>query len=81
MGLPGMGRKNATKSSKGKKGKKGKGGRGPTQAKMPAGFPGGFPGGSGGFPGGAGGFPGGMPTQLPPGTKLPDLSKLNLPKQ
>jgi signal recognition particle subunit SRP54 len=81
MGLPGMGRKNATKSSKGKKGKKGKGGRGPTQAKMPAGFPGGFPGGSGGFPGGAGGFPGGMPTQLPPGTKLPDLSTLNLPKQ
>ena len=81
MGLPGMGRKNATKSSKGKKGKKGKGGRGPTQAKMPAGFPGGFPGGSGGFPGGGGGFPGGMPTQLPPGTKLPDLSKLNLPKQ
>ena len=81
MGLPGMGRKNATKSSKGKKGKKGKGGRGPTQAKMPAGFPGGFPGGSGGFSGGAGGFPGGMPTQLPPGTKLPDLSKLNLPKQ
>ena len=81
MGLPGMGRKNATKSSKGKKGKKGKGGRGPTQAKMPAGFPGGFPGGSGGFPGGAGGFPGGLPAQLPPGTKLPDLSKLNLPKQ
>ena len=72
MGLPGMGRKNATKSSKGKKGKKGKGGRGPTQAKMPAGFP-------GGFPGGTGGYPAGMP-QLPPGMQMPDLSKLNLPR-
>jgi len=72
MGLPGMGRKNATKSSKGKKGKKGKGGRGPTQTKMPAGFP-------GGFPGGTGGYPAGMP-QLPPGMQMPDLSKLNLPR-
>ncbi|PZS12763.1 MAG: signal recognition particle protein, partial [Pseudonocardiales bacterium] len=85
MGLPGMGRRSATKSAKGKKGKKGKGGRGPTQPKMPAGFPGGFPGnfpgGAGGFPGGPGGFPGGMPTQLPPGTNLPDLSKLKLPKE
>jgi signal recognition particle subunit SRP54 len=79
MGVPGMPRrKSSTKSSKGKKGKKGKGGRGPTQPKMPAGYPGGFPGGAGGFPGGPAAFPGGMP-QLPPGTKLPDLSKLNLP--
>jgi signal recognition particle subunit SRP54 len=79
MGMPGM-RRSATKSSKGKKGKnarKGKGGRGPTQARMPAGFQGGF-----GGPGGIGGFGGaaGMP-QLPPGMELPDLSKLNLPKQ
>jgi hypothetical protein len=28
---------------------------------------------------GPGGFPTGMP-QLPPGMKMPDLSKLNLPK-
>jgi signal recognition particle subunit SRP54 len=73
MGMPGM-RRATKKSAKGKKGKKGKTtGRGPTQPRMPAGFP-------GGFPGGAGGFPGGMP-QLPPGMELPDISKLNLPKQ
>jgi signal recognition particle subunit SRP54 len=79
--IPGMRRaKSATKSSKntrkGKKGK-GKGGRGPTQAKMPAGFPGGLP---GGMPAG---FPG-MPGQLPAGMDmkdLPDLTKLNLPKE
>jgi signal recognition particle subunit SRP54 len=78
MGLPGMRRKSATKSSKGRKsgkGKKGGSGRGPTQAKMPAGFPGGLP------PGLPGGFGGGVPPQLPPGTKMPDLSKLRLPKQ
>src|SRR6266536_6573070 len=40
MGLPGMRRKNT--KAKGKKGKKGRSGRGPTQARMPAGFPGGF---------------------------------------
>jgi signal recognition particle subunit SRP54 len=47
---------------------------------MPAGLPGGFGGGfpGAGFPGG--GFPGGMPS-LPPGTQLPDLSKLNLPER
>jgi signal recognition particle subunit SRP54 len=81
--IPGMRRaKSATKSSKntrkGKKGK-GKGGRGPTQPKMPQGFPGGL-GGLGGLPGG---FPG-MPNQLPPGLDmkdLPDLTKLNLPKE
>jgi signal recognition particle subunit SRP54 len=81
MGMPGMRRKSATKSSKGKKGKKGKQTRGPTQARIPGGFPGGVP---GGFPGAPGGFPsgfgGGVPPQLPPGTQLPDLSKLNLPK-
>jgi signal recognition particle subunit SRP54 len=83
MGLPGMKRKN-TKAAKGRKGKKGKAGR-PTPPRMPAGLPGGFGGGfpGGGFPGGGfpgGGFPGGMPS-LPPGTQLPDLSKLNLPER
>jgi signal recognition particle subunit SRP54 len=69
MGLPGMRR--GKKSAKGKKGKKGRtGGRGPTQPRMPAGFPGGFP--NLGGPG--------MP-ELPPGMSLPDLSKLNLPKE
>jgi signal recognition particle subunit SRP54 len=72
MGLPGARRKN-TKSAKGKKGKKGRSGRGPTQPRMPAGFPG-MP----GMPGMPGGF-GNLPAQLPPGTELPDLSKLNLP--
>ena len=80
MGMPGMRRQSATKSSKNsRKGKKSKGGRGPTQPRMPAGLPpgfGGFPGGPGGFPGGRGGLP-----QLPPGIELPDLSKLNLPKE
>jgi signal recognition particle subunit SRP54 len=80
MGMPGMRRRSATKSSKNsRKGKKGKGGRGPTQPKMPAGFPGGFgglPGGPAGFPGGPGGLP-----PLPPGMELPDLSKLDLPKE
>jgi signal recognition particle subunit SRP54 len=70
MGLPGMRRKGGSKSAKGKKGKKGKKGRGPSQPKVPAGFP--------GLPGGAG-FGSGLPSQLPPGMKLPDLSKLNLP--
>jgi signal recognition particle subunit SRP54 len=69
-GLPGM-RRNS-KKSKGKKGKKGKAksGRGPTRPKLPAGMPGM---GSGGL--------GGLPPSLPPGTEMPDLSKLNLPKQ
>jgi signal recognition particle subunit SRP54 len=72
MGLPGV-RRAAKKSAKGKKGKKGRGsGRGPTPPRLPAGFPGGFPG---------GGFPAGLPGQLPPGMELPDLSKLDLPKQ
>jgi signal recognition particle subunit SRP54 len=80
MGLPGMGRRSATKSPKnarkGKKGKGGKSGRGPTQPRLPAGFPGGMP---GGLPGGFGG-PGGVPN-VPDNLQLPDLSKLNLPKQ
>jgi signal recognition particle subunit SRP54 len=73
MGLPGMRRKGGSKPAKGKKGKKGKKGRGPSQPKLPAGFP--------GLPGGGAGFPAGLPSQLPPGMKLPDLSKLNLPEK
>ena len=81
MGLPGM-RRNS-KKAKGKKGKKGKGGRGPTQPRMPAGFPGMGAGMAPGMVPGMGG-PGGLaslPTELPPGMELPDLSKLKLPKK
>jgi signal recognition particle subunit SRP54 len=78
--VPGMGRRSATKSSKnsrkGKKGKSGaKAGRGPTQPRLPAGFPGGLP---GQLPAGFGGP--GAPN-IPDNLQLPDLSKLNLPKQ
>jgi signal recognition particle subunit SRP54 len=83
MGMMPGGRRNTrnTKGKKGKKGKNAKGGRGPTQARMPAGFPGGgfgagLPG--GGLPGG--GLPGGFGGQLPGGADLPDLSKLKFPK-
>jgi signal recognition particle subunit SRP54 len=71
MNIPGMRKRSATKSSKAnRKGKKGKSqrGRGPTQPRMPAGFP----------PGAFG--PGGLPTNLPPGMEMPDLSKLKLPE-
>jgi signal recognition particle subunit SRP54 len=72
-GMPGMRKRSATKSSKntrkGKKGKSNQRGRGPTQPRLPAGFP----------PGAFG--PGGMPTELPPGMELPDISKLKLPKE
>jgi signal recognition particle subunit SRP54 len=64
MGLPGARRSN--RSTKGKKGRKGKGtGRGPTPPKVRGGLP---------------GFGPGALNELPPGTQLPDLSKLNLPK-
>ncbi|MEO6887270.1 MAG: signal recognition particle protein [Jatrophihabitantaceae bacterium] len=83
MGMPGMRRtKSATKSSKNKR-KKGKGGRGPTQAKLPAGFGGMGPGAFGGLGGLPGAGPGAMP-ELPPGLAgidLPDITKLNFPKQ
>ena len=70
--MPGM-RRPTKKPAKGKKGKKGRSaGRGPTQPRMPAGLP------PGGFGPGAFG-PGGL-GQLPPGMELPDLSKLDLPK-
>jgi signal recognition particle subunit SRP54 len=68
MGLPGMRKRSATKSSKNtRKGKKGKKGRGPTQPRTPAGFP-------------PGAF-GNLPTNLPPGMEMPDISKLKLPPQ
>jgi signal recognition particle subunit SRP54 len=73
MGLPGMRRQ--SKKAKGKKGKKGgKAVRGGATPRMPGGFP--------GVPGGLppGGMPKGMP-QLPPGTNLPDLTKLKFPKK
>jgi signal recognition particle subunit SRP54 len=81
MGLPGVRRKN-TKSAKGRKGKKGRSGsgRGPTPPRTPAGLPRGMGGMPSGLPGGFGSL-GGVPPQLPPGTKLPDLSKLKLPKE
>jgi signal recognition particle subunit SRP54 len=65
--LPGMRRTNrkAAKNAKGKKGRK-NAGRGPTQPRLPAGF--------------AGLDPRAMGA-LPPGMELPDLSKLNLPKE
>jgi signal recognition particle subunit SRP54 len=71
MGLPGARR--TTRNVKGRKGKKGKNkqaGRGPSQPRMPAGLSG-----MGGLPGGFGGMP-----ELPPGTELPDISKLKFPK-
>ncbi len=77
MGIPGMGRKSATRKSKGAKGKKGKkGGRGPTPPKsrnplgampgMPAGFP------------DLSQMPEGL-DELPPGLADFDLSKLKFP--
>ena len=71
MGLPGTRRGGGSKT-RGKKGKKGKG-RGPTPPKVRGGMPMLPP---GGMPGVG---PGGL-NQLPPGMKMPDLSKLNLPK-
>jgi signal recognition particle subunit SRP54 len=71
MGVPGMRRRSgkaaAGKGKKGRKGKQGKRRSGPTPPRLPAGgLPGGLP---------------GMLDQLPPGTTLPDLSKLNLPEK
>jgi signal recognition particle subunit SRP54 len=74
MGLPGM--KRAMKSTK--KGKKGKGGR---PGGRPGGSPAALPPAMGrGLPGGSEGLGGlGLPGQLPPGMKMPDLSKLRFP--
>ncbi len=80
MGIPGMRRTSATKSSKNaRKAKKGRGGsnRGPSQPRLPAGFPG-----AAAARAAAGWVRrGGIPPQLPPGMTMPDLSKLKLPKQ
>jgi signal recognition particle subunit SRP54 len=80
MGLPGAGRRKATKSPKNKR-KGTKGGNRPRVGGMPGGFPAGMPQLPPGMdPGalGAGGAPG-----LPPGFKLPklDFNKLSNPKR
>lgn len=71
LGMPGMNRRR--KPVKGKKGKKGK--KMANRPARPPQNPFGLPGGGAGS-----GLPGGMP-QLPGGMKMPDLSKLNLPKE
>ena len=81
MGIPGMGRKSATRKAKGAKGKKGKKGvRGPTPPKVKSPFGPGMP----GMPGMPAGFPdlSQMPeglNELPPGLADFDLSKLKFP--
>jgi signal recognition particle subunit SRP54 len=82
MGLPGAGRRKATKSPKNKR-KGTKGGNRPRVGGAPAGFPGAMPGGMpqlppGMDPGALGGAPG-----LPPGFKLPklDFNQLGKPKK
>ncbi len=87
MGIPGMGRKSATRKSKGAKGKKGKkGARGPTPPKVRSPFGPGMA----GMPGGpnTAGMPEGFPdlsqmpeglNELPPGLADFDLSKLKFP--
>jgi signal recognition particle subunit SRP54 len=81
MGIPGMGRKSATRKSKAGKGKKGKkGARGPTPPKTKSPFGAGMP----AMPGMPAGFPdlSQMPeglNELPPGLADFDLSKLKFP--
>jgi signal recognition particle subunit SRP54 len=81
MGIPGMGRKSATRKAKGAKGKKGKkGGRGPTPPKVRSPLGPGMP----GMPGMPAGFPdlSQMPEgldELPPALADFDLSKLKFP--
>ena len=89
--MPGFARPSArrnAKNTRGKKGKKRQSGRGPTPPRMPAGMGGLPPGAFGGagdlstLGGGQGARSGsGAMPQLPPGMKMPDLSKLNLPKK
>ncbi|GFG68958.1 signal recognition particle protein [Mycolicibacter senuensis] len=78
MGLPGMGRKSATRKAKGGKGKAGKKGkkRGPTPPKVRGPFGPGMP---AGFPD-LSQLPEGL-NELPPGLADFDLSKLNFPGQ
>ncbi|HET9890272.1 MAG TPA: signal recognition particle protein, partial [Mycobacterium sp.] len=81
MGIPGIGRKSATRKSKagkGKAGKKGKkGGRGPTPPKARNPLGAGMPGMPGGFPD-LSQMPEGL-NELPPGLADFDLSKLKFP--
>jgi len=78
MGIPGLGRKSATRKSKGGKGKKGKkGGRGPTPPKVRSPFGPGAPGMPAGFPD-LSQMPEGL-DELPPGLADFDLSKLKFP--
>jgi signal recognition particle subunit SRP54 len=75
MGIPGMGRKSATRKNKGAKGKKGKkGGRGPTPPKVRNPLGAGMPGMPAGFPD-LSQMPEGL-NELPPGLADFDLSKL-----
>ena len=78
MGIPGMGRKSATRKGKGAKGKKGKkGGRGPTPPKVRNPLGAGMPGMPAGFPD-LSQMPEGL-NELPPGLADFDLSKLKFP--
>ena len=81
MGIPGMGRRSATRKSKGAKGKKGKkGARGPTPPKVRGPFGAGMPGMAGmppGFPD-LSQMPEGL-NELPPALADFDLSKLKFP--
>lgn len=80
MGIPGLGRKSATRKSKSAKGKKGKkGGRGPTPPKTRSPFGAGMPGMPAGFPD-LSQMPEGL-NELPPGLADFDLSKLKFPGQ
>lgn len=81
MGIPGIGRKSATRKSKGAKGKAGKkgkkGGRGPTPPKARNPLAAGMPGMPAGFPD-LSQMPEGL-NELPPGLADFDLSKLKFP--
>jgi signal recognition particle subunit SRP54 len=80
MGIPGMGRKSATRKSRSSKGKKGKkGARGPTPPKTRSPFGAGMPGMPAGFPD-LSQMPEGL-NELPPGLADFDLSKLKFPGQ
>ncbi|OBI04533.1 signal recognition particle protein [Mycolicibacter heraklionensis] len=78
LGMPGLGRKSATRKAKGKGGKKGKN-RGPTPPKVRGLFGPGGPGMPAGFPD-LSQMPEGL-NELPPGLADFDLSKLNFPGQ
>ncbi|TVS85372.1 signal recognition particle protein [Mycobacterium helveticum] len=81
MGMPGLGRKSATRKAKGAKGKAGKkgkkGARGPTPPKATSPFGAGMPGMPAGFPD-LSQLPDGL-NELPPGLADFDLSKLKFP--